>query len=150
MRRAAAGEARQVIAHSIARFALELVYGRSDKGMVSAGQLVERVGLPEILSPRIASGVPFPWEWLNKVTCGMVPGELWILAGHTSSGKSSAAIQVAVNVARMQPKAVAVFSLEMRDISVLQRAIWQVSRLDSERAKRGTLIRMNGGARSTR
>jgi replicative DNA helicase len=69
----------------------------------------------------------------------MLPGELWVLAGHTSTGKSSAAIQAAVSIARAQPKTVAVFSLEMGDVSVFQRAVWQLSRVNSERAKRGQL-----------
>jgi replicative DNA helicase len=44
-----------------------------------------------------------------------------------------------VSIARAQSKTVAVFSLEMGDVSVFQRAVWQVSRVNSERAKRGQL-----------
>jgi len=69
----------------------------------------------------------------------MLAGELWVLAAHTSAGKTSAAIQTAVSVARAQPKAVVLFSLEMGDVSVFQRAVWQLSRVDSERAKSGRL-----------
>jgi replicative DNA helicase len=106
---------------------------------VSARELVNRVGVTDILSARIARGVPFPWEWLNNSTCGMLPSELWVLAGHTSSGKSSAAIQTAVHVARTQSKAVPIFTMEMDDVSVFQRAVWQLSRVDSEQAKRDLL-----------
>jgi replicative DNA helicase len=138
-RRAANREKPQELLDSLANMALEMAPPESTKGLVSARQLIDRVGISEILSPRIARGVPFPWEWLNNATCGMLDGELWVLAGHTSTGKSSAAIQTAVHVARTQSKAVSIFSLEMGDVSVFQRAVWQVSSVDSERAKRGLL-----------
>jgi replicative DNA helicase len=139
MRRAANRENPLTILDSIGSLALELAPADSGKGLVSARQLVDRVGISEILSPRIARGVPFPWMWLNNATCGMLGGELWILAAHTSAGKTSAALQTAVHVARQQSKAVAVFSLEMGDVPVFQRAVWQLSRVDSEQAKRGRL-----------
>ncbi len=138
MKRAATQESPQSILDSMVNLSVEMA-PTADKGTVSARELIDRVGVSAILAPRVERGVPFPWEWLNNSTCGMLPGELWILAGHTSTGKSSAAIQTAVHVARAQSKAVPVFSLEMGDVSVFQRAVWQVSRADSERAKRGKL-----------
>ncbi|MDR3739300.1 MAG: DnaB-like helicase C-terminal domain-containing protein [Terracidiphilus sp.] len=139
MRRAAEREDPQTILDSLADSAVNLTPAETGKGLVSARQLVDRVGISEILAPRIARGVSFPWEWLTNATCGMLQGELWVLAAHTSAGKTSAAIQTAVGVARAQSKAVALFSLEMGDVSVFQRATWQISRVDSERAKRGRL-----------
>jgi replicative DNA helicase len=138
-RRAASHEETQTIIDSLGSLALDMAPVETGLGLVSAGELVERVGINQILSPRLARGVPFPWQWLNGVTCGMLPGELWVLAGHTSSGKSSAATQTAAHVAREQSKAVALFSLEMGKVSVFQRAVWQLSRVDSERAKRNQL-----------
>lgn len=139
IRRAADRESPMALLDSIASAAADLAPQDGGRGLVSASELVNRVGISAILQPRIARGVPFPWEWLTRATCGMLPGELWILAAHTSAGKTSAAIQTAVHVARSQPKSVAVFSLEMGDVSIFQRAVWQASRVDSERAKRGTL-----------
>ena len=139
MKRAANREPLQGILDSMGSLALDMAPTDTGKGLVSMQQLVDRVGITDILAPRVSRGVPFPWEWLNNATCGMLPGELWVLAGHTSSGKTSAAIQTAVHVARTQSKAVAVFSLEMGDVSVFQRAIWQMSSVDSERAKLGRL-----------
>lgn len=137
--RAANHEAPQSILDAMGNLAVEIAPTDSGKGLVSAKELVDRVGVSEILAPRIARGVQFPWNWMNQVSCGMLPGELWVLAAHTSAGKTSAAIQTAVGVARAQSKAVPVFSLEMGDVSVFQRAVWQLSRVDSERAKRGRL-----------
>jgi replicative DNA helicase len=139
IRRAADREAPQSLLDSMGSLALEMAPAGSNEGPVSVRQLVDRIGITELLSPRIARGVPFPWEWLNHATCGMLPGELWVLAGHTSTGKSSAALQTAVGVARAQSKAVVAFSLEMGEVSLFQRALWQFSRVDSERAKRNQL-----------
>jgi replicative DNA helicase len=139
MRRAADREPPQAILDSITGLTLDLRPADPGNGLVSARQLVDRVGVTEILAPRIDRGVPFPWESMNYATCGMLPGELWVLAAHTSAGKTSAAIQTAVHVARTQSKPVAVFSLETGNVSVFRRAVWQLSRVDSERAKRGRL-----------
>ena len=141
IKRAASGEDPQAILNSLATLSMDMAPADAGKGLVSARELVDRVGISEILSPRIARGVPFPWAWLNNATCGMLPGELWVAAAHTSAGKTSAAIQTAVHVARQQSKTVAFFSLEMGDVPVFQRAVSQISRVDSEQAKRGRLTR---------
>jgi replicative DNA helicase len=91
--RAASNEETRSIIDSLGSLALDMAPVETVLGLVRASELVERVGINQILSPRLARGVPFPRPWLNEVTCGMLPGELWVLAGHTSSGKSSVAIQ---------------------------------------------------------
>jgi replicative DNA helicase len=68
----------------------------------------------------------------------MLPAELWVLAGHTSTGKTSAMLQHAVSAAR-RGSGVAIFSLEVGNRSLFQKAVYQLSRVDSEEAKRGRL-----------
>jgi replicative DNA helicase len=138
-RRAANREKPQDIIDSIGNFTAETVPTDAGRGLESARELVDRVGVTEILSPRIARGIPFPWHWMTNATCGMLRGELWVLAAGTSNGKTSAVIQTAVHVARTHSKAVAIFNMEMSEVSVFQRAVWQMARVDSERAKRGLL-----------
>jgi replicative DNA helicase len=60
------------------------------------------------------------------------------LAGHTSTGKTSAMLQHAVAAAR-RGIGVAIFSLEVGKESLFQKACYQLSRVDSERAKKGNL-----------
>jgi replicative DNA helicase len=140
MRRAANHEKPQEILDSIGNFTGEIVPTDSGRGLESARELVERVGVTEILSPRIARGISFPWEWMTKSTCGMLPSELWVLAAGTGNGKTSAAIQTAVHVTRAaRGKTAAIFSMEMGNVSVFQRAVWQLARVDSARAKLGLL-----------
>jgi hypothetical protein len=99
MKRAALREKPQEILDSMATFAMDMAAVDAGKTGSTFKQIIDRVGITEILAPRISRGVQFPWGWLNEATCGMLPGELWVLAGHTSTGKSSAAIQTAVGIA---------------------------------------------------
>lgn len=130
----------QDILESMAGIASDMVPQGSGGGLISAGELLEKIGPDEIIAPRIKRGIPLPWPWMNHHTCGWLPGELWVLAGHTSTGKSSAAIQAAAFVAARDFGA-AIFSLEMGEVSIYQRALWQISGVDAERAKRGELDR---------
>jgi replicative DNA helicase len=139
IQRAANRDKPQEILDSMSGFAVDMAVSGNRKGPVSCKELIERVGISEILAPRIARGVQFPWRWMNDSTCGMLPSELWVLAAHTSAGKTSAAIQTAVDISRHQTKSVVFFSLEMADVSVFQRAVWQMSRVDSGNAKRNRL-----------
>ena len=128
----------QDIVESLGQVAMRLVPQVKNVGLQSAGEIIDEVGISRILRPRRESGLPFPWPWMNYRTGGMLPAELWVLAGHTSTGKTSAMLQHAVTLAR-QGKGVAIFSLEVGKESLLQKAIYQLSRVDSELGKRGKL-----------
>jgi replicative DNA helicase len=131
-------ETPQAILNGLGATLQELTPRFTAGGLVSTAELVERVGINQILAPRIERGLPFPWEWMNDNTCGMLPDELWILAGHTGTGKTSAALQTAVGIAN-RGKGVAMFSLEMGPVSLYQRAVWQWARVDAEQAKKNKL-----------
>jgi replicative DNA helicase len=136
--RAASGEDVQPILDSMGRYASDLASTETQRGLISAGELVDDIGMAQILAPRSKRGMLSPWGWMNKNTFGILPGELWVLAGHTSTGKTSAALQWAVHVARKGAGA-AFFTLEMHPVSLYQRAVWQMAGIDSERAKANNL-----------
>jgi replicative DNA helicase len=62
-----------------------------------------------------------PIEWLNELTAGFVAGNLWTLAGRTSSGKSAMALQIAKHIADMRK--VVYVSLEMPPSELLSRYV---------------------------
>lgn len=128
----------QAILESLNETALTMVPQAKNTGLQSAAELVDEIGLARILSPRKNQGLQFPWPWMNYRTNGMLPAELWVLAGHTSTGKTSAMLQHAVTAAR-RGHGVAIFSLEVGKVSIFQKACYQMARVDSERAKRGKL-----------
>jgi replicative DNA helicase len=131
-------ESPQIVLEAMQRMLLDLAPQQPNAGLQSAGELVDEVGLDRLLTPRRERGLMFPWSWMNGMTCGMLPAELWVLAGHTSTGKTSAMLQHAVAAAR-RGIGVAIFSLEVGKESLFNKACYQLARVDSELGKRGML-----------
>lgn len=67
-------------------------------------------------------GLLTPWSGFNRRTHGLKDGELIIVAGRPSMGKSAWAVNVAVSAALRQ-KRVLFFNLEMTDTSIYNRGI---------------------------
>jgi replicative DNA helicase len=131
-------ESPQQILNGLGNTLIELAPQEVGRGLQSLKELVDEKGIGTLLAPRQAHGIEMPWRWLDYATCGMQSEQLWYLAGYTSTGKTSAALQVGVHAAR-KGTGVALFSLEMGKISLFQRAVYQIARVDSERAKRNAL-----------
>ncbi len=108
------------------------------KGLQSAVDIIERSGVSQILAPRIKTGLRFPWSWMNSQTNGMGPAELWVLAGHTGTGKTSAMLAHATLAAR-RGFSVAVFSLEVGREAMVRKAAYMLAKVDSSKANRGEL-----------
>ncbi|TFW72082.1 replicative DNA helicase [Methylotenera oryzisoli] len=74
---------------------------------------------------------------LDKLTTGMQPGELNIIAARPSMGKTSLALNIVENVALKQVKNAAVFSLEMINNQLGMRLLSSVARLPAQRVSIG-------------
>lgn len=107
-------------------------------GLQSMKDFIDEVGITALLSPRRDRGLMFPWSWMNHVTCGMLPAELWVLAAHTSNGKTSAMMQHAVAAAR-RGVGTAVFSLEVEKGDLAIKACTQLARVSSTKVREGRL-----------
>jgi replicative DNA helicase len=59
------------------------------------------------------TGVPTGFDDFDRLTAGLQPSDLIIIAGRPSMGKTALALNMGYNSARLTGKAVAVFSLEM-------------------------------------
>jgi replicative DNA helicase len=77
----------------------------------------------------------------DEMTGGLREGELFILAGRPAMGKTAFALNIAQHVATnpQNPKAVAVFSLEMSKESLLTRMLCAAARVDQQRFRAGYL-----------
>jgi replicative DNA helicase len=77
----------------------------------------------------------------DEMTGGLREGELFILAARPAMGKTALALNIAQHVAgnTKNPKAVAVFSLEMSKESLLTRMICASARVDQQRFRAGYL-----------
>ncbi len=76
---------------------------------------------------------------LDKITAGLQPSELIIIAGRPSMGKTAFALNIAEYVAIMskEPKSVAIFSLEMSKESLMMRFLASVAQVSGQELRKG-------------
>jgi len=85
------------------------------------------------------TGVPTGFHDLDQKTSGFQPGDLIIVAGRPSMGKTAFSLNIAENVALDTGLPVAVFSMEMGGTQLVMRMIGSVGKLDQHRLRTGKL-----------
>ncbi len=83
------------------------------------------------------SGLDTGYPRLNNITSGLQGSDLIILAARPSMGKTAFALNLARNVALIERKPVAVFSLEMSNEQLSMRLLTSEARIDSNRLRTG-------------
>ena len=88
------------------------------------------------------TGVPTGFIDLDEMTAGFQPGDLIIVAGRPSMGKTAFALNIGQNAAihADKPYPVAIFSLEMSKESLVTRLLCSEARIDASRLRTGHLI----------
>jgi replicative DNA helicase len=103
-------------------------------------QVVERID--ELYSREGSSeitGVPTGWIDLDRMTSGLQPGDMVVVAGRPSMGKTAFSMNIAENVAVEEGLPVAVFSMEMGGVQLAMRMMGSVGQLDQHRLRTGKL-----------
>lgn len=85
------------------------------------------------------TGIPTGYAELDRMTSGLQPGDLVILAGRPSMGKTALAVNILENAAIKGFKGLG-FSLEMGDKSLVKRMLGSIGRVDGQRLRTGQLI----------
>jgi replicative DNA helicase len=85
------------------------------------------------------TGVPTGFTDLDRMTSGLQPGDLVIVAGRPSMGKTSFSMNIGEHVAIEQGLPVAVFSMEMGAVQLAMRMVGSVGLLDQHRMRTGKL-----------
>ena len=85
------------------------------------------------------SGVSSGFLDVDRLCCGMQPGDLLIVAGRPAMGKTSFALTVAHHVALHHQLPVAVFSLEMSKEQLVQRILCSEAMVDQQKVRSGYL-----------
>ncbi|NOZ47265.1 MAG: replicative DNA helicase [Chlorobi bacterium] len=85
------------------------------------------------------SGVPSGFSGIDRITSGWQKSDLVIIAGRPSMGKTAFVLTMARNMAVDYNKSVAIFSLEMSSIQLVNRLIVSETELASEKIKNGRL-----------
>jgi replicative DNA helicase len=117
---------------------------RSSEGFVDIKVLLPQVAdridqLFQRDNPNDVTGIPTGFTDLDSMTSGFQPGELIIVAGRPSMGKTAFSLNIAENVALDTGLPVAVFSMEMAATQLAMRMIGSVGRLDQHRMRTGRL-----------
>ncbi|HKB82253.1 MAG TPA: replicative DNA helicase [Burkholderiales bacterium] len=103
-------------------------------------QVVERIDmLYNRDNPSDVTGVPTGFTDLDKMTSGLQPGDLVIVAGRPSMGKTSLALNMAEHVALESGLPVGVFSMEMGASQLVMRMLGSVGKLDQHKVRTGRL-----------
>lgn len=117
---------------------------RSTEGFLDIKQLLPQVAdrIDQLYSRDNQSdvtGVATGFSDLDEMTSGLQGGDLIIVAGRPSMGKTAFSINIAENVALDTKLPVAIFSMEMGATQLATRMIGSVGRLDQHRMRNGRL-----------
>jgi replicative DNA helicase len=103
-------------------------------------QVMERIDLLYHKdNPSDITGVPTGYRDLDRETSGLQPGDLIIIAGRPSMGKTALALNMAEHVAVENKLPVAVFSMEMSGAQLAMRMLGSIGRLDQHKLRTGRL-----------
>jgi replicative DNA helicase len=90
-------------------------------------------------NPSDVTGVPTGFADLDAKTSGLQPGELIIVAGRPSMGKTAFSLNIAENVALDARLPVAVFSMEMAASQLVMRMLGSIGKLDQHKLRTGRI-----------
>ena len=89
--------------------------------------------------PSGITGVPTGYTEIDQKTSGLQPGDLVIIAGRPSMGKTALALNIAEHVAVKKALPVVVFSMEMSASQLATRVLGSIARVDHHKMRTGKL-----------
>ncbi len=117
--------------------------GRSAQDMERIGPVLQGVldHLAELTAAggKAEPGLPIGFSAIDDKTAGFGDGDLVLLAARPGMGKTSLALNIALNVAKSTRKAVAVFSLETSKVQLVTRILSNEATVESQRLLTGNL-----------
>ena len=85
------------------------------------------------------TGVPTGFYDLDRMTSGLQPGDMVVLAARPSMGKTAFAVNIAEHVALNEGLPVAIFSMEMGASQLAVRIVGSIGRVDQSHLRNGRL-----------
>ncbi|MCS6786536.1 MAG: replicative DNA helicase [Thiobacillaceae bacterium] len=137
--------AAQILDEAEARvFEIKEAGARSTQGFLDLKPLLVQVvnRIDELYNrdnPSDVTGVPTGFADLDAKTSGLQPGDLIIVAGRPSMGKTAFSLNIAEHVAIEAKLPVAVFSMEMAASQLVMRLLGSVGRLDQHKLRTGRI-----------
>ncbi len=103
-------------------------------GVAEAIDLMEKISV----DPNANAGVKVGFPTLDRCTNGFKPGEMIIIAARPGIGKTTLAVNFAINAALQHGKTIAMFDLEMSALQVAQRFLCATGRVEMNSVKGGS------------
>ena len=138
---AAKGEVKYIVDNAESKI-YNVASGNELKTFVSLADALARtyINLQNIArDPAAAAGTPTSFHSLDNVLVGMGKGDLILIGARPGMGKTSFAMNIALNVAKSTKKAVCIFSLEMTCEQLAARFISSEAMIDSKSIRSGNL-----------
>jgi replicative DNA helicase len=85
------------------------------------------------------TGLATGFIMLDQLTCGLQNGEMIIIAGRPSMGKTALALNIAENLGVVEKIPTGIFSLEMGQQQLAERFLCSVSQVESQLVRKGML-----------
>jgi replicative DNA helicase len=117
---------------------------RKDQGLLEIKPVLARVferidHLYHRDNPSNITGVPTGYAKLDEMTSGLQGGDLIVVAGRPSMGKTALALNFAEHIAVDNGLPVAIFSMEMSATQLAMRMLGSIARVDQHRMRTGRL-----------
>jgi replicative DNA helicase len=112
---------------------------RSRQGFQSMDQLIDRVNELHENGAEEVTGVRTGFYDLDRMTAGLQPGDLIVLAARPSMGKTAFALNIGEHVAVQEGLPVVVFSMEMGAAQLALRLVGSLGRIDQQHLRTGAL-----------
>ena len=138
-------DAQQLLDESESKIFQIAAAGTSEKlGFIDIKELLPKAAqriddLYQLDDPNGVTGVPSGYSDLDQKTAGLQPGDLIIIAGRPSMGKTSLALNIAEHVGMEAGLPVAIFSMEMGAAQLTMRLLGSVGKLDQHKMRIGQL-----------
>lgn len=122
-------------------FAIAEQGGRGEGPLVISDILSKTVDKIETLFEASSpiTGIPSGYPDLDKMTSGLQPSDLIIVAGRPSMGKTTLAMNMAEHAAMTSEHPVLIFSMEMPAESIAMRMLASLGRIEQQRVRSGQL-----------
>jgi replicative DNA helicase len=85
------------------------------------------------------TGLPTGFFELDELTCGLQNGDMIVIAGRPSMGKTSLALNIAEHIGLVEKAPIGIFSLEMARQQLAERFLCSHSQIDAQLVRKGIL-----------
>jgi replicative DNA helicase len=110
-----------------------------DSAQILKDLVIKAYELIEKRDGKIVTGLATGYRELDDMTCGLQNGEMIIVAGRPSMGKTSFALNIAEHMGVDNKVPVAIFSLEMGRQQLAERILCSRSEIESQLVRKGML-----------